>query len=645
MTKMNARTPSPTLAIFCLVPGLLLAACSPLPSTAATNGRPLLTATRPGLTLPSQSATAPTETPIPAATNTPVIVVATPLPGAANAAGRVLWNSQPVTDIEVKLCDTYAAYSSDGCAGTQSSTRTDEQGIYAFTNVPPGQYVVLVHSVDTGAWFSFRDLDPNHGIFAPIDIDASPAQFDLTADQTLMLGDLSIYKFDLMQTSPPNGEYYQEHPTLTWDAYPGAAYYEVRFNRKHFPDGSAERVNGSTWTITGSLQNCEYGWQVEAFNLEGIKIAEFGGTSQSIQMSGQPSSCLTAMIHPLDQDLFAEGEAFELSWRANPPATYYDLYVYGGSIGIELYGVRVDATTYALPEGLPAGEYTWRVSAYENERWIAQSDSHSFTVLGQGQAPVSMPTIVLPTDVPMALIPAGAFQMGSDNANHPADDEKPIHSVTLDAFTIDVYEVTNARYAHCVADGQCQPPDHPSSSTSGGSTYSYYGTAQYANYPVIHVSWYDAKAYCAWVGKRLPTEAEWEKAARGGVAGRLYPWGNELSVCTPGASNGAQTEACTPNDTAAVGTYAPNGYGLFDMTGNVAEWVNDWYQSDYYSISPGSNPQGPDTGTTKVQRGGSWDNSTSRYNDIALRVAARGGYYHAPADGSGEAGFRCAAPP
>ena len=571
--------------------------------------------------------------------------MATPQPGTANAAGRILWNNQPVTDLEVKLCDTYAAYSPDGCAGFQSSTKTDEQGIYTFANVPPGQYVVLVHSIDTDAWFSFRDLDPNHGLFAPIGIDASPAQFDLTADQTLMIGDLSVFKFDLMQTSPPNGEYYQENPTLTWEAYPGAAYYEVRFNRKLFPDGGVERVNGSAWTITGPLQNCEYGWQVEAFNLDGIKIAEFGGASEFINMSGQPSSCLVAMIHPLDQDVFGEGQAFELSWRANPPATYYELFVYGEGIGIELYGVRVDATTYALPEGLPAGEYTWRVNAYENDRWVAQSDSHSFTVRGQGQAPVSMPTIVLPTDVPMALIPAGAFQMGSDNQNHPADDEKPVHSVTLDAFTIDVYEVTNARYAQCVADGQCQPPDHLFSSTSGGSNYRYYGTAEYANYPVIHVSWYDAKAYCAWVGKRLPTEAEWEKAARGGLAGMLYPWGNELSVCTPGASNGAQTDACTPNDTAAVGAFAPNGYGLFDMTGNVAEWVNDWYQADYYSVSPGSNPLGPDTGTTKVQRGGSWDNSTTRRNDIALRVAARGGYFHAPADGSGETGFRCAASP
>ena len=645
MKRMTARTHSSAFAVFCLVPSLLLAACSALPSTAATNSRSLWTATHPRATMPSQIASAPTETPIPVATTTPATVVATPQPGTANTAGRVLWNNQPVTGIEVKLCDEYAAYSSDGCAGTQSSTKTDEQGSYAFANVPPGQYVVLVHSVDTDGWFSFRALDPNNGPFAPFDIDASPAKFDLTVDQTLMLGDLNIYRFDLMQTFPPNGEYYQDNPSLTWEAYPGAAYYEVRFSRKLFPDGRAERVNGSTLSIPGSLQNCEYGWEVEAFNLEGIKIAESGGASERFNMSGQPSSCLMVLIDPLDQDVLGEGEAFELSWRTSSPATYYDLYVYGESIGAELYGVRVDATTHALPQGLPAGEYTWRVNAYENDRWVAQSDSHSFTVLGHGHAPASIPTIVLPTDVPMAIIPAGLFQIGSDNDRYPADDEKPIHTVTLDAFTIDVYEVTNARYAQCVADGQCQPPDHRFSSTSGGSNYSYYGTPQYADNPVIHVSWYDAKAYCAWVGKRLPTEAEWEKAARGGLAGKLYPWGNELSVCTPGASNGAQTGACTPKDTVAVGTFAPNGYGLFDMTGNVAEWVNDWYQSDYYSISPGSNPLGPDTGTTKVQRGGGWDNSASRYNDIALRVAARGGYYHAPADSSGEAGFRCAAPP
>jgi serine/threonine-protein kinase len=191
----------------------------------------------------------------------------------------------------------------------------------------------------------------------------------------------------------------------------------------------------------------------------------------------------------------------------------------------------------------------------------------------------------------MAYIPAGEFEMGSESGS---ESESPVHTVYLDAFWIDIYEVTNAQYALCVQAGECDV-----------SRCSYYVNPEYADHPVVCVSWYDAQAYAEWVGGRLPTEAEWEKAARGGLEGQLYPWGNEHPVCTLGAENGAQFGGCD-GDIVEVGSFAPNGYGLFDMVGNVWEWVADWYDSSYYANSPTENPQGPSIGTDRVLRGGSF---------------------------------------
>jgi formylglycine-generating enzyme required for sulfatase activity len=234
--------------------------------------------------------------------------------------------------------------------------------------------------------------------------------------------------------------------------------------------------------------------------------------------------------------------------------------------------------------------------------------------------------------VPMALVPAGEFQMGSDNGS---DDEKPVHTVYLDAFYIDVYEVTNARYLACVSSGACQPP----SQSKSYNRSSYYGEAQYADYPVIYVTWEMAKAYCEWRGGSLPSEAQWEKAARGGLPGMDYPWGNDQPVCDKGAQNGANFGDCAAKDTEPAGSYSPNGYGLFDMAGNVWEWVDDWYQSNYYASSPASNPTGPGSGDYKVLRGGSW-NVKSHF----LRVAFRGRFDPYLSSYS-VIGFRCAVPP
>jgi len=225
----------------------------------------------------------------------------------------------------------------------------------------------------------------------------------------------------------------------------------------------------------------------------------------------------------------------------------------------------------------------------------------------------------------MVYVPAGEFTMGS---NDGSSDEKPPYTVYLDAFWIDRYEVTNALYKKCVEARQCSAP----SSTKSSTRDSYYGNSQYDNYPVIYVSWNDANAFCSWTGKRLPTEAEWEKAARGTDA-RVYPWGNTFD----GAKVNSWDSSPRVGDTTEVGRY-PSGaspYGALDMAGNVWEWVADWYDPGYYANSPRNNPKGPTAGQSRVLRGGSWGNF-----QINVRVSSRNN--DAPGNRFNSVGFRCA---
>ena len=241
------------------------------------------------------------------------------------------------------------------------------------------------------------------------------------------------------------------------------------------------------------------------------------------------------------------------------------------------------------------------------------------------EAPIANPEEMTDAKgVSMRLVPAGEFTMGSENGS---DDEKPIHQVYLDAYYMDKYEVTNALYEACVNAGVCDPPHKTSSYTHS----SYYGNSQYDNYPVIKVDWYQAQTYCEWRGARLPTEAEWEKAARG-TDRRGYPWGNE----SPNSNLLNYNQ--NVGDTTEVGKYPAGAsiYGALDMAGIVWECVADWYDSNYYASSPSLNPQGPSSGDGRVLRGGAWGNGSN-----FVRSAFRLGDLPSLADGS-YFGFRCA---
>jgi len=228
---------------------------------------------------------------------------------------------------------------------------------------------------------------------------------------------------------------------------------------------------------------------------------------------------------------------------------------------------------------------------------------------------------------PMILIPAGEFMMGCNSA---VDDkcqnaEKPYHKIYLDAYYIDKYAVTVEQYAKCVQAGGCSEPN--------AGEICNWGNSGRGNHPINCVDWNQASDYCQWVGKRLPTEAKWEKAARG-VDGSVYPYSNRL-VCGNSCNS---VSPCRHHSTCPVGSYVQDKspYGVMDMSGNVLEWVNDWFDSEYYDKSPSRNPLGPSSGADRVLRGGSW-NSDSQED---LRTSDRIG--DNPTAKRNSSGFRCA---
>lgn len=265
----------------------------------------------------------------------------------------------------------------------------------------------------------------------------------------------------------------------------------------------------------------------------------------------------------------------------------------------------------------------------------------------QTQETISQPTIALtPTEVPnssaaipeveMVLVPEGEFIMGRDDTN---EEVGPSHTVYLDAYYIDKYEVTNSQYRACVDTGVCEAQEKGSDA---------FENPEFDSYPVDNVNWDMAKAFCEWRGGSLPTEAQWEKAARG-TDGRTYPWGEEVPVDETFGNfkyeGFIEDSQGFDGNTVPVGSYEKgvSPFGAYDMIGNVYEWVADWFSATYYQTSPTSNPLGPESGecmygsgACKVMRGGAWQSG-------AYSASAR--IESPPSYASDAVGFRCVRAP
>jgi formylglycine-generating enzyme required for sulfatase activity len=245
-------------------------------------------------------------------------------------------------------------------------------------------------------------------------------------------------------------------------------------------------------------------------------------------------------------------------------------------------------------------------------------------------------------------IPEGDFFMGSSATDPYAEpDETPMHRVHLTAYWIDQVDVSNARFALCVAAGACQPPP---TQFSAASSHAYYGDPTYADSPVVNVTWQQAADYCTWASRRLPSEAEWEKAARS-IDARRFPWGGVgvpakdlLNFCDRGCPFASRDQSVDDGyaETSPVGAY-PRGaspYGVLDVAGNVWQWVADWYGDRYYATSPARDPLGPASGTLRVARGSSWLDDA--YGGFLIHARAANRFALSPETARSNVGFRCA---
>jgi formylglycine-generating enzyme required for sulfatase activity len=403
-------------------------------------------------------------------------------------------------------------------------------------------------------------------------------------------------------------------------------------------DVAADGVPGSNGVYTGEL--------LGALPLRGLSIEEvFKRTARGVMSKTNNKQRPWVASSFTGEFQFVAGAPVPPAAPSRPPAAvaavptpapepsvtrevireYGSLAIRGRLAGIEVYldDRRIGETergTALVLNNLPIGMYRVKARKDGHRDWAREVQ-----VVVNQRAEVLIDIEALKPEPPkplkaedgaeMVLVPAGEFVMGSEEY----DNEKPRHRVHLDGFHIDKYEVTNALYQRFMSATGHQAPAYWSDSTWNG-----------AQQPVVGVSWHDADAYCRWAGKRLPAEAQWEKAARG-TDGRKYPWGEHWDASR---ANSGESKL---GKTTAVGSY-PRGassYGAFDMAGNAWEWVADWYDGDYYKRSPERNPPGAESGSLKVLRGGSWYGS-------ALNLRSSDRSYDTPDNRDFNLGFRCA---
>lgn len=291
-----------------------------------------------------------------------------------------------------------------------------------------------------------------------------------------------------------------------------------------------------------------------------------------------------------------------------------------GGASNETRSIEPDRAPTSLPK--PAAHSAEARSQAPNGE-IKSRDNRSPAPYGiEADHPTTLPSppaeITGKDGAPMVLVPAGVFTMGSENGD---DDEFPIHRVQLDAFYIDKFEVTNGRFGRFVDAIQSEPPWGFEDQTT---------PIVRAERPVRWVNWIEAIGYCFWAGKRLPTEAEWEKAARG-TDGRAYPWGSDPPTPVHAVYGMKAVSEIGDRET------GKSPYGVYDMAGNLYEWVMDWYDPNYYAnfaYEVAVNPRGPSVGTAKVQRGGAYTNTAYR---LRSSFRTKGD----PLEQDPRVGFRC----
>ena len=296
---------------------------------------------------------------------------------------------------------------------------------------------------------------------------------------------------------------------------------------------------------------------------------------------------------------------------------------------------------WRVAEGIPKTPMVpWKALLSEDQIWKVIAFVHTFSHKGKPsqhtefKAESRPKKVTIKDQAPMVLVPAGEFIMGSNEGNV---DEKPAHQVYLDAYYIDKHEVTIGQYGEFLDVNSFDPPP----------LWTTMAQPSYENRPVVNVDWKDASNYCKWAGKRLPTEAEWEKAARG-TDGRLYPWGNDPP--SPARANFGKERDKWNNHEALVPVgqmkEGKSPYGVYDLAGNVWEGGEDWGDPGYFAASPSRNPQGPANGKFKVIRGGSWDLAPERLRSVQrdLNIPTTTDY-DSPAYRNFNSGFRCARNP